>query len=76
MRAGEHVAGGLDHALLEGEMRDGVVHRLGDHVGQRLAVGAVAQFVQAVDVVDDAPMLDIDFLDAGVQLGTQCRMAM
>ena len=67
VRAGEHIAGALDQAFLEDEVRDGVVDHLADDIAQGLTVRRAAQFVQPIDVLHDAPMLFVDFFNASVK---------
>ena len=65
--AAELVAGVLHQRLLEGEMRHRVVDQRLDHHPDRRPVLTLG-FVQLVDHLDDAPVLRVDHLDAGVQI--------
>ena len=62
------VAGVFQHALFVGEVRDGVVHGFCNHFTQRCTVWRLTQLVQAVDVVHDATMLNINFFNARIQI--------
>ena len=69
VRAGEHIAGALDQAFLEDEVRDGVVDHLADDIAQPCAIWRAAQLVESVDVIDDAAVLPVNLCNPGVQLG-------
>lgn len=69
VRPCEHIAGALDQAFLEDEVRDGVVDHLADDIAQPFAIWRAAQLIKPVDVIDDAAVLPVDLRNPGVQFG-------
>src|SRR3990167_996371 len=69
VRPRELVTGLLQQRLLEGEMRQGVIHQAVEHLPHLTATApARLRLVQRIDHVDDALVLVIDDLNARVQI--------